>query len=89
MTEKQKARLALAREVEHQAAIDHAVAEYALVMEALMLARQVADDPRLAPLAALVRRREAAQQAHVAAMRAYRRVVADLGIPPSTETHDA
>lgn len=58
-------------------------------MEALALARQAEGDPRLAPLAALARRRETAQQAHVAAMRAYRRVVADLGIQPSTETHDA
>ena len=87
--EQQEQTLALAREVERQAAIGHAVAEYAIVMEAVLLARQAADDPRLAHLVALVQRREAAQATHVAAMRAYRRTLADLGITTSTEMLDA
>lgn len=75
MTAESKAEgLERARAVEKAASHVLAVAEYALVIEAVVVARQVKDGahPTLGALVAAVDRREDAQAAHVAAMRAYR-----------------
>lgn len=79
------------RMVEQAASNRLAVLEHAIVIEArVLVARMRAGaEPDLRRLAALVDDRELAQQAHIAAMRAYQETSVTLTKEPFTDLWDA